>query len=92
MENASLFAPLQIRTQSIRNRFVLAAATSGRAADEHGVITEAECRRLVHFAENGVELIIAGAISVHPCGQFKPASFQLYNDDSIGRFSRLTPR
>lgn len=59
-ENTSLFAPLQIRTHTISNRFVLAAAASGTAADEHGVITEEECKRLVSFAENGVGLIITG--------------------------------
>ncbi|MEI7828003.1 MAG: NADH:flavin oxidoreductase [Euryarchaeota archaeon] len=89
-EEASLFAPLQIRSHRISNRFILAASTSGEAADEHGVIKEEECRRLVRFAENGVGLIITGAVSIHPQGQFKPASCQLYNDDSISRFSRLT--
>jgi 2,4-dienoyl-CoA reductase-like NADH-dependent reductase (Old Yellow Enzyme family) len=89
-ENVSLFAPLQIRTHTIGNRFVFAAATSGTAADEYGVITEEECKRLVHYAENGVGLIITGAVSIHPYGQFKPASCQLYNDDSIASFSRLT--
>jgi 2,4-dienoyl-CoA reductase-like NADH-dependent reductase (Old Yellow Enzyme family) len=59
--NANLFAPLQIRSHTISNRFVLAAAPSGTAADEHGVITEEECRWLVRFAELGVGLIITGA-------------------------------
>ena len=86
----SLFDPVPLKTVELRNRFVLAAAASGTAADAQGIIRKEEISRLVVYAKNGVGLIITGAIGINDTALSHSSSCLLAHDRSIAGFFKLT--
>jgi 2,4-dienoyl-CoA reductase-like NADH-dependent reductase (Old Yellow Enzyme family) len=83
------FDPVRLKTLSLRNRFVLAAAASGRAADESGVIRPEESLRLSRYADFHVGLIITGAIGISETSISHADSVRLITDEHVAGLNRL---
>jgi 2,4-dienoyl-CoA reductase-like NADH-dependent reductase (Old Yellow Enzyme family) len=83
-----LFAPIQIRDVTFRNRIFLSpmvqfSATDGRANDWH----------LVHLgtrAVGGASLVMTEATAVEPRGRITPYDLGLWSDDHIGPLQPIT--
>ncbi len=88
--NEDLFAPILLNKVRLRNRFILAAASTGVAADASGHMSGEEIDRLTAYAGNGVGLIITGAIGISASALSHAGSLSLAKDSSIPGFSRLT--
>ena len=78
-----------LKNIELRNRFVFAAAASGGAADQAGVITGTEIERLTTYANCGVGLIITGAVGISAHALSHAGSSLLTNEQHIAGFSKL---
>lgn len=84
-----LFDPITLKSMKLRNRFILAAAASGGAADASGVIKPEEVARLSRYAELDVGLIITGAIGIMGTSISHASSTLLITDEQVSGFRRL---
>lgn len=82
--------PVWLKNIQLRNRSVLAAAASGSPADDCGVIREEEIERLTQYANNGVGLIITGAIGISATALSRANSCLLAGERDIPGISDLT--
>ena len=87
--SADPFDTVMLRSIEVKNRFILAAAASGCAADESGVIKPEEISRLSRYAELDVGLIITGAIGISKTAISHTSSNLLITDEQVAGFARL---
>ena len=83
----TLFAPLEMRGVTLRNRIVVSpmcqySSTDGFADDWHLV-------HLGQFATGGASLVLTEAIAVTPDGRISPEDLGIYRDEHVEMLSRI---
>ena len=84
-----LFAPIQVGSVEIPNRFVR-SATHEFMAEDDGTPTERQAEVYRKLAEGEVGLIITGHAYVNPEGKASPRQTGIFDDRFIGPLSRLS--
>ena len=87
-----LFAPLQLRSVTARNRLWIAPMCQYSVVKEDGVATDWHAVHLGSRAVGGAGLIIVEATAVEPRGRISPQDLGLWNDgqtDALGRIARI---
>jgi 2,4-dienoyl-CoA reductase-like NADH-dependent reductase (Old Yellow Enzyme family)/thioredoxin reductase len=85
-----LFSPMRIGSTEIRNRIVFAGHGS-RFVDWHSFhLNERQAHYLAERARGGVGLIIQGSSMVHPTGLAAAGVNEVWSDDSIPSYARIT--
>lgn len=83
-----LFGPTQIKTMTLRNRFVRSATVDNGA--ESGYVSEKQMRSFTELSDGGVGLIVTGMTSVHPSDYIRPSQNRISGNDCIPAYKRLT--
>lgn len=85
-----LFTPLRIGSCEVRNRIVFAGHGS-RFVDWHSFqLNERQAQYLAERARGGVGMIIQGSSMVHPTGLAAAGVNEVWSDDSIPSYARIT--
>ena len=85
-----LFSPLHIGKTEVRNRIVFAGHGS-RFVDWHSFhLNDRQAHYLAERARGGVGMIIQGSSMVHPTGLAAAGVNQVWSDDSIPSYARIT--
>ncbi|MBM4186726.1 MAG: NADH:flavin oxidoreductase/NADH oxidase [Gemmatimonadetes bacterium] len=84
----SLFAPLDLRGLTIKNRIVVSPMCQYSAV--HGVASDWHLVHLGSRAVGGAGLVIAEATAVVPEGRISPEDLGLWTDDQIEPLARIT--
>lgn len=83
----SLFSPIQLRGQSIRNRIAISPMCMYSAVD--GVPNDWHTAHLGSRAIGGAGLVIAEATGVEPEGRITPGCTGLWNEEQADAFGRI---
>ena len=85
-----LFSPLRIGKAEVRNRIVFAGHGS-RFVDWHSFhLNDRQAHYLAERARGGVGMIIQGSSMVHPTGLAAAGVNEVWSDDSIPSYARIT--
>ena len=85
-----LFTPMRIGSAEIRNRIVFAGHGS-RFVDWHSFhLNDRQAHYLAERARGGVGMIIQGSSMVHPTGLAAAGVNEVWSDDSIPSYARIT--
>ncbi|WP_382305225.1 NADH:flavin oxidoreductase/NADH oxidase [Herbiconiux sp. UC225_62] len=90
MPSSALFAPLDIRSVTVRNRIWVAPMCQYSADRRDGVPTDWHLVHLGSFATGGAGLVFTEATAVSPEGRIAPQDLGLWNDDQRDAFARIT--
>lgn len=77
-----LFAPLQIGSLAVRNRFIHSACEDNMATDS-GEITDRVVRRLQRLSRSEVGLIISSHLAVHSSGRTRKYQAAIFTDGLV---------
>ena len=77
-----LFTPRKIGNVIIKNRFIHSACEDN-LADETGMVTEANIRKMRTLARGEVGLIIWTHLAIHPSGRTKMHQAGIFKDEMI---------
>ena len=86
----SLFAPITLRSLTIRNRVWLAPMCQYSVEKRDGVPTDWHLVHLGARAQGGFGLILTEATAVSPEGRISPEDTGLWNDEQRDAWSRIT--
>ena len=82
-----LFAPLRLRSTTIRNRVWVAPMCQYSAHD--GVPNDWHLVHLGSFARGGAGLVLTEATAVSPEGRISPADTGIWNDEQVAAWTRI---
>jgi 2,4-dienoyl-CoA reductase-like NADH-dependent reductase (Old Yellow Enzyme family) len=83
----TLFQPLQIRSVTLTNRFVVSPMCTYSADDGH--VTDWHLVHLGQYAQSGAGLIFVEATAVQPRGRISPEDSGLWTDSQIAPLKRI---
>jgi 2,4-dienoyl-CoA reductase-like NADH-dependent reductase (Old Yellow Enzyme family) len=86
----ALFAPLTIRSTTIRNRIWVPALCQYSVEKRDGVPTDWHLVHLGAFAMGGAGLIVTEATAVSPEGRISPNDTGIWNDEQVAAWRRIT--
>ncbi len=89
MTAPALFAPIDIRSVSIRNRIWISPMCQYSVEKRDGVPTDWHLVHLAGFAAGGAGLIITEATAVSPIGRISPWDTGLWNDEQRDAWARI---
>lgn len=82
-----LFAPLRLRSTTVRNRVWVAPMCQYSAHD--GVPNDWHLVHLGSFARGGAGLVLTEATAVSPEGRISPADTGIWNDEQVAAWTRI---
>jgi 2,4-dienoyl-CoA reductase-like NADH-dependent reductase (Old Yellow Enzyme family) len=89
MTQPALFAPIDLRSVSIRNRIWISPMCQYSVEKKDGVPTDWHLVHLGGFASGGAGLVITEATAVNPEGRISPWDTGLWNDEQRDSWSRI---
>lgn len=87
---SSLFAPLALRSLTLRNRLWVSPLCQYTVTRQDGVPTDWHLVHLGSFARGGAGLVMAEATGVTAQGRISPHDTGIYNDEQVTAWRRVT--